>query len=90
MTNHFKDLLNTEIEILSKVHHARILNMHEHFFDGNFLILIIDFCDGGTLEDYLIDHKQQYPNGLPEELCLKYLKEMAEGFYAMYQHKIIH
>lgn len=54
------------------------------------MILINQFCEGGTLEDFLINLRQNYPDGIPEAEAIGLLREIAEGFFEMQKYKIIH
>ena len=77
-------LCENEIEIMTKINHHWILKLYEYFVeDKKSITLITQFCDGGTLEDFLIQNKFNFPEGLTEEKALYFLREIAEGFMEM-------
>lgn len=43
-------LLQNEISILKKLEHPNIIKLHEVFYTQNNCYLIMDFCEGGTLQ----------------------------------------
>ena len=84
----FKSFTN-EIKIMENITNSRILKLFDKMKIKNNIYLITKFCNGGTLQD-IIDKK--YKNGLKEEDAIIYLRQIAEGFFAMHNsgYKIIH
>ena len=41
---------------MSNINHPRILRHHENFFFGNqnYIAIVTDYCDGGSLEEKLL------------------------------------
>lgn len=80
---------SNEIKIMEKINNPRILKLYDKMKVKNSIYLITKFCNGGTLQD-IIDKK--FTNGLKEEDAIIYLRQIAEGFFAMHNsgYKIIH
>ena len=50
--------INTERQILSKLHHPFIINMHYAFQDNDNLYLVMDLLSGGDLRFHISRHKK--------------------------------
>ena len=80
-------LFNNEIKIMKNIKHPRILHLHDKLKLDSNIGLITNYCDGGNLEDLILE---KYKNGVSEEKATFYLKQIAEGFAEMEKKKIIH
>lgn len=54
------DTYNREVKLLSKLNHAHLPHMHDHFTDPDHWYLVMDYIEGETLEDYVGKAKQGY------------------------------
>ena len=48
----------SEIEALSHLTHPNITHIYDHFEDDNYLFIIMEYCEMGSLDKYLLKHKK--------------------------------
>lgn len=78
--------LTREIRIMRELHHERIVNLIEAFWEGNVCFIVMDFCRGGTLHDKLVPG-----SGLGnEEAAIHISRQLLEGIGYMHSHGVIH
>lgn len=81
------DLFRTEQQIMESIDHPRILKLHDKIITGNYIHLITTFCDGGNLEDLILN---SYTDGLGEKVATNFLIQIAEAFQEMRKVQVIH
>lgn len=54
-SQYFQQEVEAMLYIQEKGGHPHVITLHEHFEDGDFFILILDFIQGGELFDHLIE-----------------------------------
>jgi len=70
--------------------HEYIVKYEDFFFDQfNYFYLVLEFCDGGSL-DKPIDDNIKANTKFSNELILKWAQEMILGIEFLHRHKIIH
>lgn len=79
-----KDNFNTEISIMYTLDHPNILKMHEYFEHNNYYVLILNYCNRGSLKDLI----KRGP--IPEPDAVYYLIQIINGFMELSKHKIFH
>jgi len=72
--------------LLRKINHPFILKYIDAKKTLASLYLFLEFCDGGTLEDEVVEHEE----GLPDEVLRKYIAQIAMALKYMKDEKIIH
>ena len=87
MSERMVQLFKNEQQIMEIVDHPRILKLYDKLIDGNKIYLITTYCNGGNLEDLVL---QSYPNGMDENMATRYIRQVAEGFQTMRKYSIIH
>jgi calcium-dependent protein kinase len=65
-----------------------LLKLYESEEKNNMMIMIIELCN--TDLDKIIRENYVFANGLPEELVIYILKNLALGFSELHQRNIIH
>lgn len=85
--NHPKliEYINSEIAIMKKINHPNILKCVDSFESPNAIFIVINFCNGGDLADYLSTHGK-----LGEGESIYFLKQILNGFAELLQHQIMH
>jgi len=73
-----------EINILQSVNHPNIMKLYDYKFDKNKLFLITEYCNGGSLSEWL---KRESKN---QTEILSVIKQILEGFQYLKDNKIIH
>ena len=80
-----------EGRILGLLHHPNIVRYYEHFVHERSLRIVMEYCPGGTLMDYLAeratDHDRNY---LSEAQVLNFLVQLLLGLHAVHSKQILH
>lgn len=74
-----------ELDALVKLMHPNIINVYDSFAEGNYYVLVLEYCQNGSLEDLVnsktpIDHK----------LLLAYVKQNLGCLSYMHENNICH
>lgn len=56
---------------MSMINHPRILKLYEVFIQNETMFLVTKFCNGGTLEETILN---DFPNGMGETKSIEYLR----------------
>ena len=81
-----KEALN-EVKILNSLNNSYIVRYHESFVEQNNLYIIMEFCEGGDLAQYI---KQQGSKPLNENKIWKFLIQICLGLAYIHQKKVLH
>ena len=83
-----KDVLKgkDEIEFLKKCHHESIVTYIEDFYEKSKFLIIMEFCSGGDLAEF-IEAQTQF---LPEDFIIKWAIQLTSGICYIHKMKIIH
>ena len=82
---YYKEKFSREASNLSRLKHPHIVKVLEAFEANNTVYYAMEFLDGGSL-DSLIRQR----NGLPADLCLKYVRQIASALTYMHAYKMLH
>jgi len=86
LTKSQMDILTREIKTMKAVVHKNIVRLYEAFKTKNSLYIMMEYCNGGNLENYI----KKLGGTIPEKDALIILKKIVLGFSQLYQHNIIH
>eukprot|EP00451_Oxyrrhis_marina_P019833 CAMPEP_0204342220 /NCGR_PEP_ID=MMETSP0469-20131031/23977_1 /ASSEMBLY_ACC=CAM_ASM_000384 /TAXON_ID=2969 /ORGANISM="Oxyrrhis marina" /LENGTH=536 /DNA_ID=CAMNT_0051327087 /DNA_START=44 /DNA_END=1654 /DNA_ORIENTATION=- len=78
-----------EIELHERLQHAKLVAMVEHFVTGDTVCLVLEYCPGGDLFDYILRRKGP-GSGLPELDAAIGLRDMAQGLQFCHQLGVVH
>ena len=81
------DAGKNEIEMLRLCRHEGIVCYFEDFYEESKLLIIMEFCDGGTLAKFIAAQKTKL---LPVDFIMEWLRQLASGVCFIHQKKIIH
>lgn len=87
MSDQMVKLFKNEQQVMEVTDHPHILKLYDKIFDGNFIHLITTFCDGGNLEELILNQQKE---GIGEKAATNYLIQIAEGFKEMRKQQVIH
>lgn len=87
MSERMVQLFKNEQQIMEVVDNPRILKLYDKMIDGNTIYLVTTYCDGGNVEDLVLN---SYPHGMGEKMATDFLIQIAEGFQTMRKYSIIH
>ena len=74
-----------EVGALGSLLHPNVINLYDFFYDGDYLFLIIDWCEGGSIEDILNETLDIEPSKL-----ILYTKQLIEAFAYIHGCNIAH
>nr|VZI45651.1 unnamed protein product [Spirometra erinaceieuropaei] len=80
-----KTLLSKEISVLRDLNHEHIVRLYDHSISNTGVYLVIEFCNGGDLSEYLHLKKT-----LPEETIRHFLIQIGSAMDAMNKRAIMH
>ena len=78
-----KDKVISEINILQKMDHINIMKMYEYKFDGDYILLVTEYCKDGDLEQWL-----KKDNNIIEKIDV--IKQITMGIEYMHTNNILH
>lgn len=78
-------LIKNEINALSKIDNPNIIKLKEFIQSKNNIYFVYEYCNGGTLEDYINKKKK-----LSEKEALYFLEQIINGFKSLVVHKVVH
>ena len=81
--------VKNEAKILSSLNSSYIVKYYESFVESNNLNIIMEYCDGGDLSNYLNNHKKsgKYMN---EDKIWKFFIQICIGLMYIHNKKILH
>ncbi|XP_038210171.1 serine/threonine-protein kinase MARK2 isoform X1 [Zerene cesonia] len=77
--------IRREVQIMSSVRHPNIVHIYEVFENSEKMILVMEYCSGGELYDYLSQKKV-----LEEDEARRLFRQIATAVYYCHIHKICH
>ncbi|MBN3289709.1 NEK4 kinase, partial [Polypterus senegalus] len=85
-----RDAVLQEAEILRKLKHPHIVTCQDHFFDpeNEFIYIVMDYCDGGTLDDRVKSRDGQ--NYFSENETMRWFVQLAMAVQYIHSIKILH
>lgn len=75
----------SEIKVLSKICHPNIVSIYDYFSDDKYSYLIMEYCTGGNLQQYIEKNGQ-----VPVELLRKFSRQLLEALNYCHKKKIVH
>ena len=78
-------LLSSEIKFFQSIKHENILEYIEHFQENNYINIILNYIEGGSLADIIKKIKK-----IPENLLKKIIHKILKALSYLHSQKIIH
>jgi serine/threonine-protein kinase ULK/ATG1 len=78
-------LFQTEMSVMSKLHHPNIMHLFEFMETANNYYLVIQYCNNGDLETYL-----KKMGRLAEDEAVYFLMQIMNAFQTLHKNKIMH
>lgn len=90
--------LEMEIAIMRQIDHPNVVKLYEIKKTEKHMYLILEFCAGGDLQQFMRRRQQQQQSGppihptaaLPEDVARHFLRELAQGMKCLWTHNLIH
>lgn len=83
LQNKVKDRVITEINILQKLSHKHVIKLYDHKFDGEYILLIIEYCNGNSLKEWMKNTHSE------EEIC-NVIRQILLGIHYLHENGIMH
>lgn len=74
--------VKNELFILKKLNHVNVIKFYDEFQANNNIFFILEYCNGGTLENYIKSKDTIYNE--------KYIFEIIFGFEYLHKNKVMH
>lgn len=85
---YYQGLLDTEIDLMTRLNHPNLIYLVDHLESSNFVYLVLPFCADGDMTAYM---KRKGPGWyFPEEEAVYYLKQISAGFSELFTRGIMH
>lgn len=84
-TPKLKELFQSEITILKKVHNENVVAFVDYFENSDSCLLVQEFCDSGDLEQHLKRRKI-----IPESEAIELFKQILNGFKGLHEINAVH
>jgi len=79
------DSIDSEVSALCGLNHPNIIRMYDYFREGDFFIMILEFCPGGDLQT-LINNK----DGLPADQFVEIANQIVSALHYCHSQGIAH
>ncbi|TMW58750.1 hypothetical protein Poli38472_006895 [Pythium oligandrum] len=83
--------LEMEIAIMRQIDHPNVVKLYEIKKTEKHMYLMLEFCAGGDLQQYMRrQHQQKGVTTLSETVAQHFLRELAKGMKCLWTHNLIH
>ena len=82
MDNHNKNLVLKEIEVLKKVEHPNIVQYFNFLKEDNYMFIIMEFLEGGTLKEYIKDNSENITEDIAREIIKQIFNALSYLHYS--------
>ena len=81
-----KELVRIEIGVLKLCHHPNIVRLLDHLENKDYIYIVMEYIEGGTLGNYLKKKKFNFS----EQQATKIMSQIASGVKYLHQYGIVH
>lgn len=81
--------VTNEIELMKKLNHSNIVTYKDMITDDNYIYIITDYCNGGTLQQFIDIHKG-YPENFSESEVKIYITQIKNALEYLVSKNIYH
>lgn len=91
MSDKEKRDVQNEIRILAAVNHPNIIRYQEHFLDGTYIFIIMEYADGGDLSSRIKEAKsQEKPKPFEPQLAMFWFLQICMALKYLHDNHILH
>lgn len=76
--------MKNEVSIMNQLDNSHILKLYDYFEDDNYIYLIVEFCNGGNLNDYIFNKNPDVQE------CLTIFAQILRGFRCIHEKGFLH
>ena len=80
------ELVRTEIDIMKLCHHPNVVRLLDHFENGEYIFIVMEYIRGGNLTDYM-NHKKF---NISEKRAAEIIYQISIGVKYLHKYGIIH
>ncbi|OHS92829.1 AGC family protein kinase [Tritrichomonas foetus] len=80
-----RERFQREINTMAYIQHENLIALHDFFWDEDNFYLVIDYCDGGELFDYIIDNER-----LEEQHAKVLFRQIVEAIQCCHGYGVAH
>ncbi|XP_050406899.1 serine/threonine-protein kinase PDIK1L-like [Patella vulgata] len=84
LTHENLDKLKNEVKVLEPLSHPNIVEFADSFTEGACFYIVLEFCNAGDLNDFILNNKLNYL------IKLSFTEQIFEGLSYLNERKIIH
>ncbi|KAF4648477.1 hypothetical protein FOZ61_002636 [Perkinsus olseni] len=85
-----RDLIQTETDLLKSLDHPNILKLFETYVDGSNMYLIMELCEGGSLQNRIDYHYQRLHSPMTEGQVAMYMQQILSAIAYCHKQGILH
>ncbi|XP_047972247.1 serine/threonine-protein kinase ATG1t [Salvia hispanica] len=85
LTSHLRNCLDCELAFLSSVNHPNIIRLLHIFTYQDYVILVMEFCEGGNLASFIRLHGR-----VQQCLAKRFMQQLGNGLQVLKQNHIVH
>jgi len=78
-----------EAKLLSRMKHSSIVQFFESFLDGQFFCIVLEYCEGGDLED-AIKNQKEIGTYFEESQIVSWYEQLLGGIEYMHGRRVLH
>ena len=86
----FKNFLQNEINFLLEINHPNIIKLYDVKTKNDYIYLVMEYCNGGTLSSALEKNKEKFGKPFSEKTVQFLMKQILSGVECLHSHGIIH
>ena len=82
--------LENEIVILNTIKHPNIIRLYDVKYKPDYIYLVMEYCNGGSLHNCLQNYKHKYHKPFTEEIVQYLMRQILSGLKCLHEHQVIH
>ena len=82
--------LENEIVILNTIKHPNIVRLYDVKYKPDYIYLVMEYCNGGSLHNCLQSYKHKYHKPFTEEIVQYLMRQILSGLKCLHDHQVIH
>ena len=75
---------------MKELNHENIIKLYEVKETSNYFNLVIEYCNGGNLEEYFEKYQEEHNAPFPEELIQYLMRQIISAVKYLHDKRIIH
>ena len=80
------ELVRNEIDIMKLCYHPYVVHLLDHFENGDYIFIVMEYIKGGSLTDYMKSKKYNFT----ERRAAEIIYQLAKGLKYLHRYGIIH